>query len=170
MSMIHEITNGATRNKAPNRKGRGRSAGQGKTAGRGTKGAKARAGTYVHSGHEHGQMPIYRRLPKRGFSNANFERRFAIVNLADLDQFDDGATVDSGALAKAGLVADEKKPVKILGNGSLSKKLTVVASWYSKSAHEKITQAGGVAQNAKGEAFEFPKPKKRFVPREAESK
>ena len=81
-------------------------------------------------------------------------------------QFEDGATVDAAALIEAGLVPDTKLPVKILGDGALSKKLTVVAGWYSKSAFEKITAAGGTAQNAKGEPFEFPKPKKKFVPRE----
>jgi hypothetical protein len=88
------------------------------------------------------------------------------VNLADLERFDEGATIDAQALIDAGLVPDGKQPVKILGDGELSKKLTIVAGWYSKSAHEKITKAGGAAQNAKGEAFEFPKPKKKFVKRE----
>lgn len=170
MSMIHEITRGAERNKRRMRKGRGTGSGKGKTAGRGTKGAKARVGKYVKIGHEHGQTPIYRRLPKRGFSNDNFERRFHIVNLADLDRFDNGTTVDAAALISAGLVPDDRLPVKILGEGALTKKLTVVAGWYSKSAHEKITAAGGAAQNAKGEAFEFPKPKKKFVPREQQPK
>lgn len=166
MSMIHDITATAPRNKLPKRKGRGHAAGQGKTAGRGTKGAKSRSGRYVHAGHEHGQTPIYRRLPKRGFSNRPFERRYYVVNLADLDRFEEGATVDTTALIAAGLVPNKHQPVKILGNGALGKKLTVVAGWFSKSAHEKITQAGGSAQNLKGEAFEFPKPKKRFVSRE----
>jgi large subunit ribosomal protein L15 len=168
MSMIHEITATAPRFKKSQRKGRGESSGRGKTSGRGNKGAKARGGD-VHwiPGREGGQTPIFRRLPKRGFSNQNFERRFHIVNLADLDRFDDGATVDNVALKEAGLVPDLKQPVKILGEGNVSKKLTVLAGWYSKSAHEKITQAGGTAQNAKGEAFAFPKPKKKFVKREA---
>jgi len=168
MSMIHEITPGL-RHKRTQRKGRGESSGRGKTSGRGTKGAKARVGKYVKRGHEHGQTPIFRRFPKRGFSNNNFERRYHVVNLQDLDQFDNGATVDATALKEAGLVPDTKLPVKILGEGAISKKLTIVAGWYSKSAHEKITQAGGTAQNAKGEAFEFPKPKKKFIPREKET-
>jgi large subunit ribosomal protein L15 len=167
MSMLHEITADAPRNKRKQRKGRGESSGRGKTSGKGNKGAKARAGgPYWKPGHEGGQTAIFRRVPKRGFSNQNFERRFHIVNLSDLERFDDGSIVDAGTLIEAGLVPDARQPVKILGEGAISKKLTVVAGWYSKSAHEKITQAGGTAQNLKGEAFEFPKPKKKFVKRE----
>ena len=171
MSMTHEITAAVPRFKKSQRKGRGESSGRGKTSGRGNKGAKARGGD-VHwiPGREGGQTPIFRRLPKRGFSNVNFANRFHVVNLQDLERFDSGATVDASALKEAGLVPDLKQPVKILGEGKLSKKLTVVAGWYSKSAHEKITQAGGAAQNLKGEAFEFPKPKKKFVPREGGAK
>ena len=88
------------------------------------------------------------------------------MNIERLAQFEDGTTVDAAALDEAGLIPDTKQPVKILGNGEFGKKLTVVAGWYSKSAHEKITKAGGAAQNLKGEAFEFPKPKKKFIPRE----
>jgi large subunit ribosomal protein L15 len=170
MSMLHEITAAVPRNKRSQRKGRGESSGRGKTCGRGNKGAKARVGKYVKRGHEHGQTPIYRRLPKRGFSNDDFARRFHIVNLTDLEQFAVGTVVDAAALVEAGLVPDLNQPVKILGEGAISRKLTVVAGWYSRSAHEKITQAGGAAQNLKGEAFEFPKLKKRFVPREQPKK
>jgi|SRR5665213_440873 len=166
MSMLHEITPLSPRYKKGQRKGRGESSGRGKTSGRGNKGAKARTGKYVKRGHEHGQTPIYRRLPKRGFSNHDFERRFYIVNLEDLNRFEDGTMLDAQALLDAGLVPDKKWPVKILGEGSISKKLTIVAGWYSKSAHEKIGAAGGTAQNLKGEAFAFPKPKKKFVKRE----
>jgi large subunit ribosomal protein L15 len=166
MSMLHEITRSAPRNKRSQRKGRGESSGRGKTSGRGNKGSKARVGTYIRRGYEGGQTEIYKRFPKRGFSNHDFARRFHIVNIEDLAKFNDGATVDAAALEQAGLIPDTKQPVKILGNGEFEKKLTVVAGWYSKSAHEKITKAGGAAQNLKGEAFEFPKPKKKFVPRE----
>ena len=122
-------------------------------------------------GHEGGQTRIFKRFPKRGFSNDDFERRFHIVNLADIaEKFDAGATVDAAALHEKGLVPDLKQPVKILGEGELTKKLTVMAGWYSKSAHQKITGAGGTAQNLKGENFEFPKPKKKFVPREGAGK
>jgi large subunit ribosomal protein L15 len=167
MSMTHEITTGAPRHKAPKRKGRGESSGHGKTSGRGNKGSKARVGKYIKRGYEGGQTPIFKRFPKRGFSNENFERRYHIVNLQDIEaHFEDGATVDAAALIDKGLVPDTRQPVKILGQGAISKKLTFIAGWYSKSAHERITQAGGTAQNLKGEAFEFPKPKKKFVPRE----
>jgi large subunit ribosomal protein L15 len=170
MSMLHDITARAPRNKRSQRKGRGESSGRGKTSGKGNKGAKARVGKYVKRGHEHGQTPIYRRLPKRGFSNDDFARRFHVVNLSDLEQFAEGTIVDAAALADAGLVPDTRQPVKILGDGTIGKKLTVVAGWYSRSAHQKITEAGGTAQNLKGEAFEFPKPKKKFVKRETPKK
>jgi len=166
MSMLHEITAAAPRNKRSQRKGRGESSGRGKTSGRGNKGSKARVGTYIRRGYEGGQTEIYKRFPKRGFSNHDFARRFHIVNLEDLNRFKDGATIDAAALEEAGMIPDTKQPVKILGGGEFTKKLTVVAGWYSKSAYEKITQAGGTAQNPKGEAFQFPKPKKKFVPRE----
>jgi large subunit ribosomal protein L15 len=166
MSMIHEITGDLPRYKKPQRKGRGESSGRGKTCGRGNKGSKARVGTTYKPTYEGGQTEIFRRFPKRGFNNANFERKFHIVNLAELESFDDGATVDAAALEEKGLIPDMKLPVKILGDGAISKKLTVVAGWYTKSAHQKIGDAGGTAQNAKGEAFAFPKPKKKFIPRE----
>ena len=157
MSMIHEITKLAPRNKRRKRKGRGESSGHGKTSGRGTKGAKARVGTYIKRGHEGGQTPIFRRLPKRGFSNDDFQNRFYIVNLADLNVFDDGATVDAVMLKDRGLIPDLKQSVKILGDGKLTRKLTVIAGWYSKSAVEKITAAGGAVQDMQGKAFSIPK-------------
>ncbi|MBC8106132.1 MAG: 50S ribosomal protein L15 [Anaerolineae bacterium] len=161
-----EITSGATRNKRTQRKGRGESSGRGKTSGRGNKGSGARVGTYIRRGYEGGQTEIYKRFPKRGFSNENFERRFYIVNLVDLEKFDNGATIDAAALREKGLIPDFKLPVKILGNGEFTRKLTVSAGWYSKAAHEKITKAGGAANNLKGATFEFPKPKKKFIKRE----
>src|SRR5436309_4194450 len=105
MSMLHEITAGL-RHKRTQRKGRGESSGRGKTSGRGNKGSKARVGTYIKRGYEGGQTPVFRRFPKRGFSNFDFERRFHIVNLGDLERFDNGATVDATALKEAGLVPD----------------------------------------------------------------
>jgi large subunit ribosomal protein L15 len=170
MSMLHEVMGLVPRLKKSQRKGRGESSGRGKTCGRGTKGSKARVGTYIKRGYEGGQTQIAFRFPKRGFSNVNFERRFYIVNVGELERFAAGATVDAVALIDVGLVRDVKQPVKILGVGSLSKKLTVVAGWYSHSALEKITKAGGAAQNLKGDTFEFPKPKKRFVLREQPKK
>jgi large subunit ribosomal protein L15 len=164
--MIHDITKLVPRNKRHIRRGRGESSGKGKTSGRGNKGSKARTGTYIKPGYEGGQTQIFRRFPKRGFSNHDFERRFYIVNLLDLNEFEDGATVDVTALHEKGLVPDLKLPVKILGEGEFTKKLTIIAAWYSKSAHGRITAAGGSALNMKSTAFEFPKVKKKFIPRE----
>lgn len=152
--MLHEITGLVPRNKKPTRKGRGKSAGKGKTAGRGTKGSGAHGGD-VHwkPGHEGGQTPLFRRWPKRGFSNVQFERKFNVVNLDALEQFDAGTTVDAAALIAKGSVPDAKLPLKVLGDGTLTKKLTVVAAAFSKSALEKIQAAGGSAQSLKGEAY-----------------
>lgn len=167
MSMTHEITAQVPRYRRGLRKGRGESSGHGKTSGRGTKGAGARqGGPHWKTGHEGGQTPLHRRLPTRGFSNDKFENDWYVVNVGELEQFQDGSTVDSAALMKAKLIPDTKLGIKILGDGSLTKKLTVVAGWYSRSAHQKIGAAGGVAQNLKGEPFEFPKPKKVFVKRD----
>lgn len=167
MSSIHTITALAGAHKRSKRKGRGDSSGKGKTAGRGTKGSKARVGTYIRRGYEGGQTEVYRRFPKRGFSNFLFANRFHIVNLADLEaHFDAGATIDAAALHEKGLIPDVKLPVKILAFGELKKKLTVQAGWYSKTAHDAVTKAGGSAQNDEGKPFEFPKPKKKFEKRE----
>jgi large subunit ribosomal protein L15 len=163
MSMIHTITAAVPRYKRGLRKGRGESSGHGKTSGRGNKGAGARqGGPHWKTGHEGGQTPLHRRLPARGFSNAKFERNWYIVNVSQLERFADGATVDASALIAAKLIPDVKSPVKILGDGELTKKLTVIAGWYSKSAHEKIIKAGGTAQGMKGGAFQFPKPKPKW--------
>jgi large subunit ribosomal protein L15 len=166
MSMTHEITTGALRNKLPKRKGRGESSGHGKTSGRGNKGSKARVGTYIKRGYEGGQTQIFIRLPKRGFSNENFERRFYIVNLADLEKFPAGTSIDAAALIEAGLVPDDKLPVKILGDGKFTKKLTITAAKFSHGAYDQIAKVGGSAMNLKGEPFAYPKEKKKFIPRE----
>jgi large subunit ribosomal protein L15 len=166
MSMTHEITTGALRNKLPKRKGRGESSGHGKTSGRGNKGSKARVGTYIKRGYEGGQTQIFVRLPKRGFSNENFERRFYVVNLTDLEKFPAGTAVDAAALIEAGLVPDDKLPVKILGDGKFTKKLTITAAKFSHGAYDQIAKVGGSAMNLKGEPFAYPKEKKKFIPRE----
>jgi len=165
MSMIHDITSQNPRYKRGLRKGRGESSGHGKTSGRGTKGAGARSGgPHWKPGHEGGQTPLHRRLPTRGFSNDRWANDWHVVNVTELqEQFDDGATIDAAALIEKNLVPNSRQPVKILGNGDISKKFTVQVGWYSKMAFEKITKAGGTALNAKGKPFEFPKPKKRFV-------
>src|SRR5687767_365225 len=123
MTLLHDITGSVPRNKKPTRKGRGKSAGKGKTAGRGTKGSGAHGGDVAWKpGHEGGQTPLFRRWPKRGFSNFQFERRFHVVNLSDLGTFDEGTTVDQAALIGLGLVPDDKLPLKVLGDGKFSKK------------------------------------------------
>ena len=142
--MIHEITAQAGAHKKKMRVGRGESSGKGKTSGRGTKGQGARPGSKAYVGHEGGAIPLYRRLPKRGFNNNYFAQRFSIINIADLEgHFEAGATVDASALITHGLIRDDKLPVKVLGDGELTKKLSVVAGKFSKQALEKITKAGG---------------------------
>lgn len=128
------------------RKGRGPGSGNGKTGGRGHKGQNARSGGGVRPGFEGGQIPLYRRLPKRGFTNDMFKKEYAIVNVSALDKFDNDAVVNTEALIAAGLVKDTCDGVKILGNGELTKKLTVQATIFSASAKEKIEAAGGKAE------------------------
>ena len=124
------------------RKGRGPGSGNGKTAGKGHKGQNARSGGGVRPGFEGGQLPLYRKLPKRGFNN-RFAVNYAIVNVADLNRFEDGAVVDMEALLAAKIVRKELDGLKVLGNGELTKKLTVKATVFSASAKEKIEAAGG---------------------------
>ena len=122
--------------------GRGIGSGTGKTAGKGHKGQKARTGGKIRRGFEGGQTPLYRRIPKRGFNN-HFAKEYAIVNIADLEVFDNDTVVDSKVLIEKGLVNKELDGIKVLGNGKLTKKLTVVATKFSKSAIEKIQSVGG---------------------------
>ena len=130
---------------ARKRVGRGPGSGHGKTAGRGEKGQKSRTGYSRKLGFEGGQMPLHRRVPKRGFTNI-FKEEFVVVNLSDLDRFEAGSTINEDALRGAGLVKGRRRKIKILGNGEVSKKLTVQADKFSKSAREKIEKAGGVVQ------------------------
>jgi large subunit ribosomal protein L15 len=130
---------------ARKRVGRGPGSGHGKTAGRGEKGQKSRSGYSSKLGFEGGQMPLHRRLPKRGFTNI-FKKEHAIVNVSDLERFDNGATIDEATLRKAGLVKGSKDGIKVLGDGKLSKKLTVHASRFSESARKQIEAAGGTCQ------------------------
>ena len=122
--------------------GRGIGSGTGKTAGKGQKGQKARTGGKIRRGFEGGQTPLYRRVPKRGFNNY-FAKEYAIINVSDLEVFDNDTTVNSKALIEKGLINKELDGVKVLGNGTLTKKLTVVATKFSKSAEEKIQAVGG---------------------------
>ena len=125
--------------------GRGHGSGQGKTAGKGHKGQKARAGRGMRPGFEGGQMPLQRRVPKRGFNNI-FATRYTAINLSVLNKFEDGAVVDADAVKAAGLVKKAYDGIKVLGNGSLQKKLTVKAAAFSESAKAKIEEAGGKAE------------------------
>ncbi len=127
------------------RVGRGHGSGNGKTAGKGHKGQNARSGGGVRIGFEGGQMPLARRIPKRGFNNI-FAKTYAIVNVADLNKFESGAEVDADALLKAGLIKKACDGVKVLGNGELEKSLTVKAAAFSAGAKEKIEKAGGKAE------------------------
>lgn len=127
------------------RKGRGPGSGNGKTAGKGHKGQNARSGGGVRPGFEGGQMPMTRRIPKRGFNNI-FATKYATVNVADLDRFVDGTVVDAELLVASGLVKKTLDGIKVLGNGELSKNLTVKAAAFSASAKEKIEKAGGKAE------------------------
>jgi len=141
---LHELTN----LEATNRKriGRGPGSGNGKTAGKGHKGQNARSGGGVRPGFEGGQLPLYRRLSKRGFNNYNFRTVYATVNVSDLEKFDEGTVVTVEELKKVGLVNKELDGVKVLGNGNLSKKLTVKANKFSETAKEKIENVGGTTE------------------------
>ncbi|MCD7775949.1 MAG: 50S ribosomal protein L15 [Firmicutes bacterium] len=127
------------------RKGRGIGSGNGKTAGKGHKGQKARSGGSIRPGFEGGQLPLYRKLPKRGFNN-RFRTVYAIVNVGDLNDFDNGAVVTIDSLMEKRIVRKEYDGLKVLGDGDITKKLTVQASAFSASAKEKIEAAGGVAE------------------------
>jgi large subunit ribosomal protein L15 len=141
-----EITSVVGKHKARKRLGRGPGSGQGKTCGRGHKGSQSRSGATSTSLYEGGQMPLFRRLPKRGFSNYNFETRYKIVNVSQLERFDDGAVVGVEQLSNAGLIDSVRNKVKILGDGELTKKLEVTAHKFSKTAGQKIVGCGGSAK------------------------
>ena len=142
--MLHELNPAAGSNKPAKRKGRGAASGNGKTAGYGHKGQKARSGA-KKAGFEGGQMPLQRRLPKRGFNNI-FATVYTTVKVSDLNRFEDGAVVDTAALLKSGLIKKVNDGVKVLGNGELTRKLTVEAAAFTASAKEKIEKAGGKAE------------------------
>ncbi|MCF8111570.1 MAG: 50S ribosomal protein L15 [Desulfobacteraceae bacterium] len=139
---LHELTPEKGSKKSRKRLGRGVASGHGKTAGRGTKGFNARSGGGVRPGYEGGQMPIQRRLPKRGFRNL-FKKDFSIVNIRDLNRFESGSRVDGEALRAAGIVKNTEKPVKLLGQGDLNVAVNVKVSAVSNSARQKVEAAGG---------------------------
>jgi large subunit ribosomal protein L15 len=142
---LNELSPAAGSTKEAYRKGRGAGSGNGKTAGRGHKGQKARSGGGTRVGFEGGQMPLARRIPKRGFNNI-FAKPLDGVNVAVLDKFENGAVVDTQALLDAGILSKVKYGVKFLGNGEVTKKLTVKAAAFSESAKQKIEAAGGKAE------------------------
>lgn len=137
---------GATKTRT--RVGRGIGSGLGKTSGKGHKGQKARTGGSIRRGFEGGQTPLYRRIPKRGFKN-NFKREYAIVNVADLERFEDGTVVNMELLLNEGIIRKELDGLKVLSNGDLTKKLTVVANKFSKEAKTKIESVGGKIEEVK---------------------
>ncbi len=143
---LHELEKniGATHTKK--RVGRGPGSGLGKTSGRGQKGQKARSGGSINPVFEGGQLPLYRRIPKRGFSNAKFKTVYAVINVEDLNVFEDGTVVTPALLKETGLVKKQLDGIKVLGNGKLEKKLTIQASKFSASALEKIKEAGSKAE------------------------
>ncbi len=140
---LHELTYTEGAKHSKKRIGRGTASGQGRTAGKGIDGQNSRSGGGVRPGFEGGQNPLYRRLPKRGFSNAPFKKEFAIINVDQLNRFNDGDVVSVELLLETGLVSKEKDGIKVLGNGTLNKKLTVKAHKFSKGAQAAIENAGG---------------------------
>ncbi len=143
---LHTVKPNPYATKARKRVGRGPGSGTGKTAGRGENGQNSRSGGGVRVGFEGGQTPLFRRLPKRGFSNARFKKVYAVINLDDLNKFDNGAEVSPEILRDMGLVKNTLDGVKILGDGKLEKKLTVKANKFSKVAKEQIEKLGGKAE------------------------
>lgn len=142
---MHELAPAIGSTKESKRIGRGHGSGNGKTAGKGHKGQKARAGHGMRAGFEGGQMPLQRRVPKRGFNNI-FATEWTAINVSALEVFEDGSTVDAQALQAAGIIKKAVNPVKVLGNGKLTKKLTVKLDAFSASAAEKINAVGGKAE------------------------
>ena len=143
---LHELSPQQGSSKKAWRKGRGVGTGTGKTAGRGHKGQNARSGGGVRPGFEGGQIPMYRRIPKHGFSNFLFKKDYAIINVEQLDKYEDGAVISLETLINDGVVRKELNGLKVLGGGNITKKLTVQATVFSASAKEKIEAAGGKAE------------------------
>ncbi len=143
---LHELKPNEGAIKIGKRLGRGSSSGTGKTSGKGHKGQKARSGGGVRPGFEGGQLPLYRRIPKRGFSNADFKIRYATINVSDLNRFEDGTTVSPELLKETGMIKNQLNGIKVLGSGTLSKKLTVRAHKFSETAKKAIETVGGKAE------------------------
>ena len=143
---LHELEKNIGATHAKKRVGRGSGSGLGKTSGRGQKGQKARSGGSINPVFEGGQLPLYRRLPKRGFSNYPFKKEYAVINLSDLNVFEDGTVVTPALLKEKGIVKKQLSGIKVLGEGQLDKKLTVQAHKFSKSAVDKINESGSKAE------------------------
>ena len=143
---LHELNKNPGATHERKRDGRGMGSGLGKTSGKGEKGQKARSGVSIPATFEGGQLPLYRRLPKRGFSNAQFKIKYAVINVCDLNKFDDGAVVTPEILHDAGLLKNQLDGVKVLGNGTLEKKLTIKAHKFSKEAVNKIEKSGSTLE------------------------
>ena len=139
---LHELEKNIGATSSRKRVGRGAGSGLGKTSGKGQKGQNSRSGGGVKATFEGGQLPLYRRLPKRGFSNFDFKTTYAVINVSDLNRFEDGTLVTPALLKEVGLVNKELDGIKVLGNGSLEKKLTIQANKFSKSAVDKIEASG----------------------------
>lgn len=143
---LNELQRNIGATQAKKRVGRGPGSGLGKTSGRGQKGQKARSGGSINPVFEGGQLPLYRRIPKRGFTNARFKTIYGVINLTELNRFEDGTVVTPALLKETGLVKKQYDGVKVLGNGKLEKKLTIQANKFSNSALEKIKEAGSKAE------------------------
>ncbi|MBP5678642.1 MAG: 50S ribosomal protein L15 [Bacilli bacterium] len=143
---LNELQRNIGATHAKKRVGRGPGSGLGKTSGKGQKGQKARSGASINPVFEGGQLPLYRRIPKRGFKNARFKTVYGVINLADLNKFEDGTVVTPALLKDTGLVKKQYEGIKVLGNGKLEKKLTIQAHKFSESALEKIKEAGSKAE------------------------
>lgn len=149
---IHDVTAKGVKNRSKKRIGRGTGSGVGKTSGRGHKGQLSRSGDNPRPGFEGGQMPLYRKVPKRGFTNARFKKHYTLVNVETLNHFEDGATVDLEQVLGAGLSRRQGDMLKVLGQGELQRKLTVQAFKFSASARQKIEAAGGTVEILGGDS------------------
>lgn len=143
---LHELEKNIGATHAKKRVGRGSGSGLGKTSGKGQKGQKARSGGSINPVFEGGQLPLFRRLPKRGFKNYNFRTRYAVINLDSLNRFEEGTVVTPALLKETGIIKNQLDGVKVLGNGTLEKKLTIQANKFSASALEKIKESGSKAE------------------------
>ena len=143
---LHELERNTLAKHERRRVGRGMGSGLGKTSGRGEKGQKARSGVSIKATFEGGQLPLYRRLPKRGFSNSDFKIKYATINVSDLNRFDDNTVVTPALLREKGILKNQLSGVKVLGNGKLEKKLTIQANKFSATALEKIKESGSKAE------------------------